>query len=129
MAVSDLTAAVFLIPGMRLRISMVMEVVPNSRGIGFFAWPFPSIQFKGKTFDLLKGFGLDDTSVGSIAAAGPIGVVYTHAAPEKNSIYFFALTGEMGQVDIVAVPVHDHSSIVQGGPAYATYFNDDEIVQ
>ena len=129
MAVSDLTAAVFLIPGMRLRVSMVMEVIVNSRGIGFFAWPYPSIKFKGKTFDLIKGFGLDDPSVGSIESAGPIGVVYTHAAPEKNSIYFFALTGEMGQVDIVAVPVHDHSSIVQGGPAYATYFNDDEIVQ
>jgi hypothetical protein len=129
MAVSDLTAAVFLIPGMRLRVSMIIEVMPNSRGIGFFAWPFPSINFKGKTFTLIKGFGLDNESVGTLAGSGPVGVVYSHIAPEKNSIYFFALTGEMGQVDLVAVPVHDHSSIVQGGPAYATYFNDDEIVQ
>lgn len=127
MAVSDLTSAVFLIPGMRLRVNTVFEVVPGSRGLGFFAWPEKTIKFKGKTYDLINGFGLENLVVGSLDSAGDA-VIYTHKYPDKNSIYFFALTSEMGQIDIVAVPIHDHSSIVQGGPAYATYFNDDEVV-
>jgi hypothetical protein len=31
-------------------------------------------------------------------------------------------------IDIIAVPIHDHSSIVAGGPAYGTYFTDDETI-
>lgn len=122
--------SVFLVPGMRLKVSPVLETELGSRGIGFFINPEKSIVYKGKTFELLKGFGVDNVLVGSLESAGSddLAVVYVHKRPEENFIYFFALTGEMSVVNVVAVPIHDHSSIIQGGPAYATYFNDDEIV-
>jgi len=122
--------SVFLIPGMRLKVTVILENEEGSRGIGFFASPENPISYKGKTFTLINGFGLDDEIVGKLEPlnSDELGVLYTHTRPEKNYIYFFALTGQMGVVSVVAVPIHDHSSIVQGGPAYATYFNDDEII-
>jgi len=101
----------------------------TARGIGFFIDPSSTRSYKGKVFQLLSGFAVDDDAVGSLrSASGDVAAVYKHTRPEKNFIYFFALTGEMAVVSIVAVPIHDHSSIIQGGPAYATYFNDDELV-
>lgn len=121
--------SIFLIPGMRLKVSPVLENEEGSRGVGFFARTDP-VSYKGKTYTLINGFGLEDGTVGELkpADSNEFAVVYTHKRPEKNYIYFFALTGEMGVISVVAVPIHDHSSIVQGGPAYATYFNDDEII-
>jgi len=122
--------SVFLIPGMRLKISTILENEEGSRGIGFFARKEDSVNFKGKRYSLINGFGVDDEIVGEIipVSGDELGVIYTHKRPEKNHIYFFALTGQMGVVSVIAVPIHDHSSIVQGGPAYATYFNDDEVI-
>lgn len=122
--------SVFLVPGMRLKVATVLETELGSRGIGFFVNPEKTISYKGKVFDLINGFAVDNPQVGSLEAssAGDVAVVYVHKRPEENFIYFFALTGEMAVVNVVAVPIHDHSSIIQGGPAYATYFNDDEIV-
>jgi hypothetical protein len=45
-----------------------------------------------------------------------------------NKVYFLSRTGEKGVVDIISVPIHDHSSVVTGGPAYGTYFTDDETL-
>ena len=28
-------------------------------------------------------------------------------------------------VKVISVPIHDHTTIVHGGPAYGTYFDDD----
>lgn len=122
--------SVFLIPGMRLKVTPVLDNTAGSRGIGFFATFEGSVKYKGKTYDLTYGFGLEDLIVGNIKPLDgySLGVMYTHERPEKNHIYFFALTGQMGIVSVIAVPIHDHSSIVQGGPAYATYFNDNEII-
>jgi len=121
--------SIFLIPGMQLIISILMENTPGTRGIGFFAWPEQTIIFGGKQYNLVNGFGVGDEIVGTLTDHNEgMSVVYTHKRPEKNFINFFSLTGEIGVVSIVSVPVHDHSSIVQGGPAYATYFNDDEVV-
>jgi hypothetical protein len=53
-------------------------------------------------------------------------VIYTHTRYGQNRITFIAKTGEEGYVDVIAVPIHAHDSIVTGGPAYGTYFTDDE---
>ncbi|RLI54338.1 MAG: hypothetical protein DRO87_10300 [Candidatus Thorarchaeota archaeon] len=121
--------SLFLIPGMRLDVSILLENERGSRGIGYFVDPNPTTSYKGKTYNLLNGFAVEDEITGELrpSTRGRVGVEYLHKRPEKNFIYFFALSGEVGAISIVAVPIHDHSSIIQGGPAYATYFNDDEI--
>ena len=52
-------------------------------------------------------------------------VIYTHKRVASNAIWFFAISGERGLVNVISVPIHDHSTIVHGGPAYGTYFDDD----
>jgi hypothetical protein len=59
----------------------------------------------------------------------PNEIVYTHKKSAKQFILFYADTPEMGMVSVVPMPIHDHSSVVQGGPAYGTYFSDDEEFQ
>ena len=81
---------------------------------------------------LVHGFGtkypsvgrvykIEDNSGGDITGAT---VLYKHEKTERNTIWFFALTGEIGVVEIISVPIHDHSTIVAGGPAYGTYFSE-----
>ncbi len=80
---------------------------------------------------LINGFGTKFPSVGKVyrmddATNEDLGttVLYKHEKTERNTIWFFALTGEIGVVEIIAVPIHDHSTIVAGGPAYGTYFSE-----
>jgi hypothetical protein len=77
---------------------------------------------------MVRGFVAEDSRVGKLQAdpTDPAAIVYTHKRAQKNAIWFFARSGERGVMNIVSVPIHDHSSIVQGGPAYGTYFSDDE---
>lgn len=78
---------------------------------------------------LINGFVVDDSTVGDIEPVeGEPAVYYTHKKYAPNRILFFALTGETSYVDVISVPIHDHASIVTGGPAYGTYFTDDETL-
>jgi hypothetical protein len=77
----------------------------------------------------INGFVVDNDTVGDIEAVPEEpAVIYRHKKFELNAITFYALTGEKGRVNIMSVPIHDHSSIVAGGPAYGTFFSDDETV-
>jgi len=79
--------------------------------------------------ELVNGFAVQYEDVGIITAVNnEPAVKYTHNKFGLNKIYFFARTGEIGVVDVIAVPIHDHSSVVTGGPAFGTYFTDDETV-
>lgn len=77
---------------------------------------------------LINGFGTRYQDVGTVSEIDdePKGtsVMYSHLKSERNTIWFFALTGEIGTVEIITVPIHDHSSIIQGGPAFGTYFSE-----
>lgn len=110
--------AVTLLPGMSIEITCPMD---EANSFGFF----PLTTLKG--VELINGFRVVSSSIGSLSAgSAPNKVKYTHKKPMNNTVYFHALTGEVGAIDIVNIPVHDHSSIVMGGPAFGTYFNDDE---
>ena len=77
------------------------------------------------------GYVLDDTTVGELSLADNNdggGVKYTHKKAAQNAIWFYARTGEKAVCNIAAIPIHDHSSLVQGGPAFGTYFNDNMAV-
>ena len=76
-----------------------------------------------------KGFIVENDDVGSIVAVeNEVAVIYTHKKSAENSVWFFATTGEKTIISIGHVPIHDHSSIVQGGPAFGSYFHDDEAI-
>ena len=86
---------------------------------------FRDITYVG---DITRGFVLEDTRNGELTLTNDdvgTSVTYTHKRPISNSIWFFAVTGERGLVNVISVPIHDHSSVVMGGPAYGTYFDDD----
>lgn len=116
------SSSVYLLPGMSVKLTA-----------NFFFAKSGSVMHKyqdgsTKAVTLLHGFVLDDTTVGEIVAGDGADVVYKHKKFELNVITFYAVTGEKGRVDVMSVPIHDHSSIVAGGPAYGTYFVDDETV-
>ena len=132
MAAEGITGtAVYLTPGMQIKI----ECPVNGRNKqGFFARreatePLPAEQFSDlpSASAMIRGFVCEDSVVGTIepSDATEAAVIYTHNQPYGNSIWFFARTGELGLIKIVTVPIHDHSTIVHGGPAYGTYFDDD----
>ena len=120
--------AVYLLPGMKIEIRC--PVTPKN-GNGYFprTEPLPQSVINGmsKPGELIKGFILEDMSIGSLSDSGLEGlsVIYTHNKTAENAIWFFSLTGERGLVTVISVPLHDHSSLVTGGPAYGTYFADE----
>lgn len=117
-------ASVYLLPGMSVEVK-----VPN-----FYVYhgerDVPAPGGGTKTASAVNGFILFDEDVGSITAVeDKPAVKYTHNKYAFNKIYYFSATGEQAILDIIGVPIHDHSSIVTGGPAYGTYFTDDETVE
>ena len=124
------TTSVYLIPGMKVRIFVIQD--PES-GRGDFARMESFAVSSTRTVDLAitNGFYVENENVGTIAPVANMAAVdYTHKRPEPNTIWFIAHSGagsRRGAVNVVSVPVHDHSSIVQGGPAYGTYFSDDDV--
>jgi hypothetical protein len=122
--------AAYLQPGMKIKIRAPRTTRDS---FGWFADDYiPDGFFDGlqnASTSLTRGFAVENDKVGTIAPATDdegASVVYTHKVGDENGIWFFSVTGEMGLVRIIAVPIHDHGSIVQGGPAYGTYFDDDE---
>ena len=121
--------AVYLTPGMKIKVKAPVDG-PNAEGFFVKLDELPESFFKEypkaeKT--LTRGFTIQNKDVGTIAAtdAEEAAVIYTHKQPYPNAIWFFAATGERGLVKVISVPIHDHSTIVHGGPAYGTYFDDD----
>ena len=116
-------SSVYLLPGMSVKIKVEHFFVKNTT--------VKHTYNTGSSKDVvpLNGFVVDNPLVGSIkAVANEPAVIYKHMKFEFNTVTFYALTGEKGRVDIMSVPIHDHSSIVAGGPAYGTFYTDDETV-
>jgi len=124
--------AIYLLPGQKIKIKS--ELTPkNNFGYTPMTGRVVHQLDNGayQEFTLTEGFLVEDNTVGTIEETeeDSASIYYTHNRPERNCIWFYASTGERGFVDIVTVPIHDHSSIVQGGPAYGTYYSDDEVAQ
>ena len=115
------TTAIYLIPGMQAKIGALNYFVRH----GTQKYQDHSGVYQDAT--LVNGFYVADPLVGSIdPVPNEPAVIYTHKKFSTNKIVFVARTGEQGIVEVISVPIHDHSSIVTGGPAYATYFADDD---
>jgi len=120
--------SVYLMPGMTVKIRSALT---NNNNFGWFAAKeIPPGYFRdmSNVGTIERGFVVEDTRVGDIVPAtdeeGTV-VIYTHKRIESNAIWFFSISGERGLVNVISVPIHDHSSVVHGGPAYGTFFDDD----
>ncbi len=118
------TMAIYLIPGMKTVIELDINI-NNNTSLG----PATTyVDTEGVSHTLINGFYLENKNVGEITEItdNPHGVLYWHKKPEPNVIlYISEIPGLISGCHVVSVPIHDHSSIVQGGPAYGTYFSDD----
>jgi hypothetical protein len=124
----DITGlAVYLVPGMSIKIKSPVNGHSNQ---GYFVRTeaLPENYFRDSDpGPMVRGFVVENKNVGYLQVTDEeeAAVVYVHNKPYGNAIWFFALTGEKGLVKVVSVPIHDHSTIIHGGPAYGTYFDDD----
>lgn len=129
MALAITTTNIYLLPGMSVKILAELDAYS---GVGEFAYMGELEVSNGRTLNLGEnhGFYVENDEVGTITPVDKEpAVIYTHKKPEQNSVWFVAQIGagsRRGVCNIMSVPIHDHSSIVQGGPAYGTYFSDDE---
>lgn len=84
------------------------------------------IKLNGVLRNHILGFISEIETVGTIAVVegSDIKVRYTHLKSEANRIYFYTANNEKYTIAIIAMPIHDHSSIQQGGPAFGTYYSD-----
>ncbi len=81
------------------------------------------VYFNGEFKTLVNGYLLSDESLGTLTAVpgGEAAITYAHERYGAQEIWFFGSNGETAVVNLMGVPIHDHSSIHQGGPAYGTY--------
>ena len=121
--------AIYLLPGISIKIKI--SISPRSAS-GFWAMqgnepPVGYFRDMPNVSEMYRGFVVEDETIGGLSSntgAAEVAVIYTHKKPARNAIWFFSATGEIGLINIITVPIHDHSSILQGGPAFGTYFDD-----
>lgn len=113
------STSVYLLPGMSVKLKAPGYFIKHGSVM------HEHREGSTKTRILEQGFVVDDEIVGTIeAVANEPAVIYKHKKASENIITFYALTGEKGYVYVISVPIHDHSTIVQGGPAHGSYFSD-----
>ena len=111
----------------------ILLEIPNDykTGKGWFAkgGAESKIKWLGEDKDLIRGFMVENSNIGEITPnkkKNSASVIYLQKLSGENRIYFFAETGESAVCNVTQIPVHDHSSIMQGGPAYATFYTNTE---
>jgi len=122
-------SALYLIPGMKVEVWIPINTKDNTA-----MFPTQDLTYivNGTSYNLLNGFYEESQgTVGEITRVipdeeGRFGVEYWHKKPERNAIWYISAHPNIKLIwSIIATQIHDHSSIVQGGPAYGTYFSDD----
>lgn len=115
------TTSIYLLPGMQAKMKV------NGYFVDIGDREIATIDSSNVKRTLINGFAVQYEDVGTIEAVpNEPAVIYTHKKFGLNKVFFFARTGEISVVDVIAVPIHDHSSILSGGPAFGSYFSDDE---
>jgi len=95
-------------------------------GQSWFACQDEKKRFNGEDRNLTRGFLAENENVGVIEITDnneELAVTYRHLRDAENRVWFFADTGETAVCQVSRIPIHDHATISQGGPAYATYFS------
>lgn len=76
---------------------------------------------------LINGFLSEDETIGTVSPVSGIEgtiVEYKHLKSLSNKVWFYGRCGEIGLFTVVYVPIHDHATLVTGGPAFATYASE-----
>ena len=110
--------------GSRIRLSVPIDV---ATGDGHFPLNDEEITISGKKLTLINGFAVDDPDVGElivVEGSNRPEIIYAHNKQKENKIYFVSDTKLYQTLSVVNMPIHDHSSIVQGGPAFGTYYTE-----
>lgn len=91
-----------------------------------------SKHFRGiEASELTRGFRLSNPDLGELTDTGVDEwncVNYIHKYPGKQVVEFIeAQARRRSYIEISgSIRIHDHASIPQGGPAYATYYSEIE---
>lgn len=123
-------ASLYLIPGMKADIWIPINQYNNT---AMFPTQATTYKVDDVIYTLKNAFYEESQgNIGELERVlepetdGKFGVVYWHKKPERNAIWYISAHPNIKILwNIISVPIHDHSSIVQGGPAYGTYFSDD----
>ncbi|MBV5347933.1 hypothetical protein JZU46_06945 [bacterium] len=85
-----------------------------------------TIKINGVIRTHIYGFISENELIGTVeeVPGTDVKVRYSHKKSEANRIYFYTANDEKYTIAIIAMPIHDHSSIQQGGPAFGTYYSD-----
>ena len=117
------TQTLQLPPGKQIFIELDIN---KGEGKGAFPTTDATVTYEGEEHTLKLGFLITNTEVGKLveeSGAAKAGITYQQIKHGDNKIVFFANTGERAIVNVIGVPIHDHSSIVQGGPAFGSYYS------
>lgn len=115
------SSSIYLIPGMEISL-VVSNMAPK---VGNFIYLDENSEYK--TVQLINGFFLVDETSGILTpGSGNSSATYVHTKFSKNRIVFVSVNKDIATLDIIAAPIHDHSSVLTGGPAFGTYFSDDD---
>jgi hypothetical protein len=119
-------SSLYLIPGMKAELWIPINEYNNT---AMFPISAKTYKVNGIEYELKNSFYEESQgTVGELTRVldDKFGVEYWHKRPEKNAIWYISAHPNIRVLwSIISVPIHDHSSIVQGGPAYGTYFSDD----
>jgi hypothetical protein len=98
-------------------------------GTGFFPSKEESVEFLGQILEITDGFAVLNTEVGELIRTKEnegVSILYKHKKAAENKIIFFSDNNIYQTISIVNIAIHDHSSVIQGGPAFGTYYSDFE---
>ena len=116
------TQTLQLPPGKQIFIEIDVN---KGEGKGAFPTTDTTVTYEGATHTLILGFLVTNTDVGELVegTGDKAGIIYKQLKHGDNKLVFFANTGERAIVNVIGVPIHDHSSIVQGGPGFGSYYS------
>lgn len=118
-------------PGTKVKLTIP---VSSNLPVGSFRSIETKKAWLGGELDMVSGFIVEDNTAGSIEPLGSnggncVGVYYTQKTYSNNKVIYFGSMLEEFTFNMVHIPIHDHSSLVQGGPAFGTYFSESGIQQ
>jgi len=100
----------------------VIDIKPRSVSLA----PGVSARFQveNTTFEEGDSWTVSDSDIGTIVTNADGTATYTQLAIGENTINFIKASGSVafvGKATAVGIPIHDHSSLGQGGPAFGVY--------
>lgn len=104
----------------------VIDIKPRSISLA----PGISVRFnvENTTYEAGDTWAVSDTSIGTIVDRQDGTAIYTQIALGENTITFTksgaTSTTFIGKAVAVGIPIHDHSSLGQGGPAFGVFSSE-----